>query len=337
MNYLCKFDSAGNHKWITQYYAYSRGGMVRYNPVTDRIIMLGRVSYYDCIFGSDTLPATGVQYSYFVSYNAANGQVESVKTFPGALYFEDGDCLMDIDNEGNIYFTTSIYNDTLIVGGDSIIANGADFILWKINPNGTLIWARHFTGNESQGTNELHVRHEGSLFVSLNCNESLVSGSDTLWYEPEGKNEGIMQLDSAGNFIRMIGASETSISCKSFAFDGNDLIVFGQSRGDSVGNWAIEDYFLGRYHPFPVGIEELDNNSTEILVFPNPANNILSIVSMIRLSDIEVFSINGQLLQKHVCKSNNLSIDISTLPPGNYFIRAIGPDEVFVEKFVVVR
>ncbi|MCF8370777.1 MAG: T9SS type A sorting domain-containing protein [Bacteroidales bacterium] len=85
-----------------------------------------------------------------------------------------------------------------------------------------------------------------------------------------------------------------------------------------------------------------DNNmpfsNDKFKLYPNPANNIINIKTKDGiLNTVDIYSSSGQLLQKTKSNKTQESIDISGLPPGNYFLRAITREGVFVRKFVVVR
>ncbi|MEA3445982.1 MAG: T9SS type A sorting domain-containing protein [Bacteroidota bacterium] len=85
------------------------------------------------------------------------------------------------------------------------------------------------------------------------------------------------------------------------------------------------------------GVVEIEN-SNGFSIFPNPANNILHIkYKNATLIFIEIYSISGQNLRRKKSNKNREQIDISALPPGNYFIRAISRDDVFVREFVIVK
>ena len=85
-------------------------------------------------------------------------------------------------------------------------------------------------------------------------------------------------------------------------------------------------------------IADKPQNQKGVNVYPVPANNQLNIsVSEGVFDGFEIYSQSGQLLQKTKSKNSLEQLDISNLPSGNYFIRAIRKDEVFVRKFVVVR
>ncbi|MEA3443894.1 MAG: T9SS type A sorting domain-containing protein, partial [Bacteroidota bacterium] len=73
-------------------------------------------------------------------------------------------------------------------------------------------------------------------------------------------------------------------------------------------------------------------------ISPKPANNMFSISIADRaIERIEIYSQTGQLISQTKSNKSQEQIDISKLPPGNYFIRAISREEGFVKKFIVLH
>ncbi len=336
--FLCKFDSAGNFNWLSRFYGVGWDGeRVRYNPVSKRIEVTGRVDNDDCIFGSDTLYAPNYPSTYFVSINSANGQVEDIRTYPGYPLVDNELHFMDINQQGEHYFTNYLQYDTLHINGELMAFDLKDFLLWKTKANGDVIWAKQFTGDGQQYAYELQVHSSGDIFMSLSCQNMLVIDTDTV-FNHSGNNTGILQLDSAGNYKSTIGVIESEFSSKSFTFIENDLIVYGQSRGDSIGICPIDDCFLGRFHLGNIGIEEVELEVDElVMIYPNPASSQLKIESSFTISQISVYSITGQLVKEQAANGKMVSLNVSDLLPGNYIIRGIGANQDFARKFVVLR
>ncbi|MEA3445120.1 MAG: T9SS type A sorting domain-containing protein, partial [Bacteroidota bacterium] len=119
-------------------------------------------------------------------------------------------------------------------------------------------------------------------------------------------------------------------------------IVQAQNGGYYVaGNF---NYFNGLYvDPLVRILEDLSSikDGMDEIVFnfyPNPANNFLNIrIAEGIIKSIEIYNQTGQLLRKINSNNSREQVDISALPPGNYFIRAISRDDVFVREFVVLR
>ena len=68
---------------------------------------------------------------------------------------------------------------------------------------------------------------------------------------------------------------------------------------------------------FNTGIVETKN---EILVYPNPASNVLNI-SGIGEGNCSILNILGEVIYSIVIDQNSATIDISSLNPGKYFIQ----------------
>lgn len=68
---------------------------------------------------------------------------------------------------------------------------------------------------------------------------------------------------------------------------------------------------------FNTGIEESKN---ELVIFPNPANDMLNI-NGIGEGNYSIFNILGEVIYSHVFTQNNITIDISSLQTGKYFIQ----------------
>jgi hypothetical protein len=85
-----------------------------------------------------------------------------------------------------------------------------------------------------------------------------------------------------------------------------------------------------------------DNSSLNLSVFPNPVSDLLNVtfnMPVAGVSKIEVFNYTGQLLiEKSLNATADLQqvkVDVSTLPSGNYFVRIVTPSGTEVRKFGV--
>jgi hypothetical protein len=80
------------------------------------------------------------------------------------------------------------------------------------------------------------------------------------------------------------------------------------------------------------GINEF-TNSLNIVVYPNPATNSLTIESP-QNGVIEITNIQGQLIKSFMATSNKTSIDVSAFPSGVYIIEVKTEKGIEVCKFV---
>jgi hypothetical protein len=85
-------------------------------------------------------------------------------------------------------------------------------------------------------------------------------------------------------------------------------------------------------------VEQINRNPV-INIFPNPTNERLTIIypEMNELTDIFIYSITGQLIDFSVIEreENNMTIDISKLPAGIYYIRFSSTKQSTVKSFIV--
>ena len=69
-------------------------------------------------------------------------------------------------------------------------------------------------------------------------------------------------------------------------------------------------------------------------VYPNPASDMLYINSINSIYEVEVYSLNGQLLKQ---QQNVSHIDVSSLSQGIYMVRVKGDTFTVTKKVMVNR
>ncbi|MCF8374655.1 MAG: T9SS type A sorting domain-containing protein, partial [Bacteroidales bacterium] len=130
-------------------------------------------------------------------------------------------------------------------------------------------------------------------------------------------------------------------------YDGSTFTSYYKSDGLIADNITdiVEDQQNNMYFSSLYGVSKVDDSylgseiqtKKEIELYPNPAKDNITISSFAEIIKIELYSPSGQLLRKINSHQKQETIDVSDLAPGNYFIRTIGREDVWVKKFVVVR
>jgi hypothetical protein len=69
-------------------------------------------------------------------------------------------------------------------------------------------------------------------------------------------------------------------------------------------------------------------------IFPNPADDFLTVEMPAEDMKLQLYSAYGKLIQEYITGKGKFKIDISDLPRGSYFIRAVGQEKVFTEKMI---
>ncbi len=112
------------------------------------------------------------------------------------------------------------------------------------------------------------------------------------------------------------GQSNIRIQFETFNKYGNNLYLNNVEVGTTVG---LFDKHAAR---------------DEFQIFPNPASNIITIVSA-ENSRIEVLDIQGQIIRSLNSKSSTSTLDVSRLPKGIYFVRVTGENISGTKKLVI--
>ncbi|MEA3445984.1 MAG: T9SS type A sorting domain-containing protein [Bacteroidota bacterium] len=158
----------------------------------------------------------------------------------------------------------------------------------------------------------------------------------------------MMDIWQNPSLIDISGIEGASINCQLYIHNNVNL---SECSIQSVCNYlnnsfggAIYDNAPGCNSPEEIdslcNLISIENFETErfFSISPNPANNMLNIsIANCIIEIIEIYNQTGQLLRKTKSNKSREQIDISALPPGNFFIRAISRDDVFVRKIVVMR
>ncbi|MBS1647444.1 MAG: T9SS type A sorting domain-containing protein [Bacteroidetes bacterium] len=99
------------------------------------------------------------------------------------------------------------------------------------------------------------------------------------------------------------------------------------------GSGETEDYYV--YIDYPMGIKNIENPQTSFKIYPNPATENIQIQierNASHTQELFIYDMLGNELKKIDCKQNNLSVNISTLPQGVYFIRIGTSTQKFIKQ-----
>ncbi|MCK6648717.1 MAG: T9SS type A sorting domain-containing protein [Bacteroidia bacterium] len=78
------------------------------------------------------------------------------------------------------------------------------------------------------------------------------------------------------------------------------------------------------FHQTNIFVTNIPNTVvTGLSVFPNPTIDIVNVQfsSNQKNTVVELYSVEGKLLEKHAVNSRNLELNLSTYPAGSYFLR----------------
>ena len=138
-----------------------------------------------------------------------------------------------------------------------------------------------------------------------------------------------------------------------YTYDANGNSITGKYERWQ-GNWQPYTYYLplysnkneiyhvyayryqASYRAFTSGIPEIAANSS-IIVYPNPANTSFEITTDNKqiIKKIEIYSIEGKLINEQNFTENNVKVNSSQLPTGLYIIKVQTNKEQFCKKLLI--
>ena len=155
-----------------------------------------------------------------------------------------------------------------------------------------------------------------------------------------------LYLDNDNTAVTVGGASPT-ISTASSTYQAFSVPISYTGTGATSGTLDIvlQNNTVGSYFIIddislstsPLAVEEIEKESSTLHVYPNPALNTVQIhldavngkATTILLTDI-----TGKTIRELNATSNNITVDISDLPSGNYIV-AVKNDEMIQTKRLV--
>jgi len=271
-----------------------------------------------------------------------------------------------IDKLGNIYFSSADYVVRKVSPSGIITTYAGNGIKGDNGDGGPATAAEmEFPGYMALGNSgELYISdwtaHKVRM-VDASGKISTVAGNGVLGYSGDGgpataamlNSPNGMAVDKYGNFyisdvygyvIRKVNTAGiistiAGKGVKGYSGDAGlatdaeinnpDGIFF-----DSVGNFYIVDGGNNRIRKItPATNVSNQNIDTDIIsIYPNPAKNQLTITATTPITSLIITNTLGQLLLNQNCdKPKNMQIDISSFPPGIYFIKV---NDTYVQKLI---
>jgi hypothetical protein len=213
----------------------------------------------------------------------------------------------------------------LAAGGNQSFGNssfGVDGALLKFDPSGNQIWAKEYEVPEGQGLWDCKGLSDGTI---VSCGVTVGDdGSQAGW---------LIKTDADGELIWSRTFNPSSfIDFIRFmlVMPNGDIVMIGNGRAP---NEVIQDGWILRVDSngclvegcYSVGIEELEEKTILVDVWPNPVSDVLNIdfsihASFGRALEVTVVDVSGKEILRFTQNDTRESIDVSSWPAGIYIL-----------------
>ena len=225
------------------------------------------------------------------------------------------------------------------VGGSNysiyVSRHNADGTLDETFGNEGFVKIEQFSGDGC--TNECYsvmAAHDGQIFgtvYSYNYN-SLASRA----YVYNLDENGLFKEDFAGTGIMALPQlydDELKITTSSLALQNNDnLLVGGYIASENYSNQKL---FISCVNVDIESGENIEELTSTLLLYPNPAKDILHISIESKIEEIAVYDVYGRLQDHKTTRlQDGMSIDVSGLHSGVFFVMIKSYNKTLIEKFI---
>src|SRR5258706_459039 len=345
--FIVKFDNSGNVLWakreggISSTYSNSIA-----TDVNGNIFVTGMFGGTSITFGTTTLTnAGGGFYDMFIVKYDPSGNVLWAKKAGGSDWDEGKG--VSTDASGNVFVTGQYKSSSIVFGATTLTNSGlVDVFTVKYDGSGNVLWAKKANGRGNDYGYGISADASGNIIAAGGfLGPSITFGTTTLTNSGSGNNDlFVAKYDGSGNVLWATSANGTGNDAGAgVSTDASgDVFVTGSFNGapitfgsTTLTNAGINDFFIAKLAG-TVGVNEINGEGNTVSLFPDPAINELRIQNAeFRIESIDVSDVLGQKYNSIFnIQNSTLTIDVSTLSPGIYFVKVRGGKEERVAKFV---
>jgi len=160
-----------------------------------------------------------------------------------------------------------------------------------------------------------------------------------IWADNDVDQDGLhagFKLSAAGETLFLVDDMGTIIDQTTYAEQVDD-ISYGRAP-NGTGDFRRMPPTFNAINSLLSNTADVDYELSLISVFPNPAQNQISILSTVELSRITILNSTGKKLIEETSNSKSIDINVSDLPSGVYLIEAMTVDQKrIIEKLVIEK
>ncbi len=326
--WLVKLTDAGAISWERTLggYDYDQGNSIR-QTADGGYIVAGTTESTD----GDISGNNGWDDAWIAKLNSA-GNIEWQKCMGGFL--RDG--ANNIQQTADGGFVAAVRSSSKTYGDFTTNKGAYDSWIVKMNKSGIVEWKKNLGGSKNDIIEYIVQTNDGG-YVAAGYSES--EDFDLTGLHIGGFDFWIIKLSNDGTVIwqKCFGNELSDYAFEIQQTTDGGFIICGifDTVDNAIPTGHGRDDFVVIKLSTPTGTNDLELNAG-VHLFPNPANNQLTIKTDSRLMDSNytVLNIMGQTVRSGKITSNNTLLEVGNLPCGSYFVQIQSKDGNSVSRFV---
>ncbi|MBC8047130.1 MAG: T9SS type A sorting domain-containing protein, partial [Fimbriimonadaceae bacterium] len=249
------------------------------------------------------------------------------------------------DKNNFIYTTANTYQDTVIIGNDTLINQfpGSSVLLVKYTPEGEIEWATIFGSSDNDyGTNVI-IDGFGNIYnAGYFYSDTIIFSEDTLYNTQNDNNEVyFLRAGNCNTYKPVISFNDHNLlapSAESYQWYFNNNIIDGATSAiyeawqegtyTVICFYAQACYAASQRFSFPA---DLPQNA--LIIYPNPSSGNFFLQTPLYFNEVKIYNAAGELIYK----TNNLHAEheFTILSNGIYMVQALYGNEFITKKVVI--
>lgn len=348
--FIAKSDLNGNCVNLKK--AGGAGSEVVTDIKIDNANQLLITGYYEsgAIFGGSTLTSQGAGDLFVAKYDDVNQYLTWIAN--GGGHGNDPGTSVGVDAANNVYVTGSI-GDTANIGGTVLLDNGyGNIFVAKLSSSGTWQWAKKAGGSGTDGGAGIYTNAGGISYVTGTFHGTANFAPTVNIVCTGGANDNdafVAMYTSIGNlvYVTKVGGTSTDVGKSIIGTNNGVFHLAGDFSGTVIigpQTLTTPNFTWSSFLTFvngPTAIDDISGNSNEIDLFPNPADESISISCPVLKTafTVEVLNSVGQVVTEitSLTAAEIISVDTEKLPAGIYFIKCSDNSQVYYRKFLITH
>lgn len=349
-NFLVKFNASGDQLWAQSFPMESYYIAIVSTDINNNIYMTSEIHLDGAGIGSInignvTLTQTPEDGATVLVKFDPDGNALWANTYGGVSggFYSDGwPCDIKTDPGGYSYIW-GWCPDNATFGVTTLSNPFATFQNWnlflaKINTSGNVTWA-NAVYEKKYGFNYgdlLDIDNFGNVYVGGHFRDSIsINGTE---YFPEGSYDFFAaKYSNAGDFEWLKTIPSNAIIIRALSVNDDDVLSVAGDPGknSTLGNFNVipgsgSVSIVATLGNLPIAIHEPE--SSNISVYPNPANNKLFINNLADGALVSIYNLSGiRVINQQI---NDGQINIQNLHPGLYTLKILGQAGIVTGKFI---